>query len=310
MSDFSLTDLIPAALREQLQRLNPLEYWAQLVEQAVAEPAFQMDPEYLRALLPYMKLFADYFDAEVRDLHRVPNEGGALLVANHSGGLMTPDTSAVWAAWYEERGYQRPLIGLGFDMAFTVPVMGEIMRKIGQVPASNQNADEALRRGLPVLVYPGGDHELLRPWSDRNRIVFSGRKGFVRLALRNRVPVVPVVGHGGHDAIFVLTRGEGLARALGTDRLRLGSLPIIWQLPWGLSPPIPLYLPLPAKITVQVCEPFDWQAYGPEAADDPEVVDRCYAEVVETMQKTLDQLAEANPYPLMRRMRSLIPALC
>jgi 1-acyl-sn-glycerol-3-phosphate acyltransferase len=302
-----LADLIPTQLREQLERLDPLAHWQGIIAEKLAEPAFQRDPSYLQAIVPYMKLFASYFDAEVRDLDRVPDEGGVLLVGNHSGGGMTPDTSALWATWYEERGYDRPLIGLGFDAAFTIPVLGDVMRKIGQVPASHENAARALGEGLPLLVYPGGDHDLFRPWTERNQVDFAGRKGFVKLALEQQVPVVPVVGHGGHDAVFVLTRGEAIARMLGTDRLRLGAVPIIWQLPWGVSPPIPIYLPLPAKITVQICEPLDWSEYGPDAAENPEVVQRCHDEVIDVMQQTLDRMVEANPYPLLNRIRSWLP---
>lgn len=300
-------DLIPGPLREQLEKLNPIPRMLSSIEENLAEPAFQRDPEYISFILPYMKRFAAYFSASVLDLDRVPEEGGALLVGNHSGGSLTPDTSAIWSAWYEERGLERPLIGLGFDAAFSIPVLGDVMRKIGQVPANHENAARALAEGLPVLVYPGGDKDLFRPWKDRNHIDFYGRTGFVRLALEQQVPVVPVVGHGGHDAIFVLTRGEEIARMLGTDRFRINSLPIIWQLPWGVSPPFPIYLPLPTKITVQICEPIDWSEYGPEAASDPEIVARCYDQVVEVMQKALDELAEANPNPLLSRLRELIP---
>jgi 1-acyl-sn-glycerol-3-phosphate acyltransferase len=302
-----LADLIPTGLRSQLEALNPLSRWAELIEEAVDQPAFQQDPEYLAFIVPYMRLFANYFGAEVRDLHRVPDEGGALLVGNHSGGGLTPDTSALWASWYEERGFERPLLGLGFDAAFTVPIIGDIMRKIGQMPASRDNAGKALDEGLPVLVYPGGDQDLFRPWTERNKIDFHGRTGFVKLALHHQVPIVPVVGHGGHDAIFVLTRGEGIARALGSDRVRLGAVPIIWQLPWGVSPPFPLYLPLPAKITVQVCEPIWFGELGPEAADDTEIVQHCYDEVQNTMQESLDALVEEVPYPLLSGLRSWLP---
>lgn len=302
-----LAGLIPTRLRSGLEALNPLARLAELVEEAVAEPAFQQDPEYLAFIVPYMRLFADYFGAEVRDLHRVPDEGGALLVGNHSGGGMTPDTSAVWASWYEQRGFERPLIGLGFDAAFSVPIIGDIMRKIGQVPASQDNAGKALDAGLPVLVYPGGDQDLFRPWTERNTIDFHGRTGFMKLALRRQVPIVPVVGHGGHECLFVLTRGEGIAKMLGAERFRLGAVPLIWQLPWGVSLPIPFYLPLPTKITVQVCEPIRFDAYGPEAADDPEIVQQCYDEVLHTMRETLEALVEEVPYPLLSGLRSWLP---
>lgn len=297
----------PREVLERLRGLDPLALWAAEVERDRAQPAFQRDPGFLETLVPLMKVFARYFDAEVRDLDRVPTDGAALLVGNHSGGGLTPDTSAFFAAWYEERGFDRPLIGLGFDAAFTIPVIGGVMRRMGQVPANVENAGRALDEGLPVLVYPGGDHELFRPWVDRNRIDLAGRKGFVRLALEKRVPVVPVVGHGGHDSIIVLLRSERLARWFGLHRIRMGNLPVLWQLPWGLSLPGPVYLPLPAKITVQVCEPLDWSGYGPGAADDPNVVDRCYAEITDVMQRTLTGLARENPWPVLSRLRSLLP---
>jgi 1-acyl-sn-glycerol-3-phosphate acyltransferase len=300
-------DWLPAALADGLARLDPLAWWAELVERRRAEPAVQRDPGFLRTLVPLMRLFAAYFDAEVRDLDRVPATGGTLLVGNHSGGGLTPDTSAVFAAWYDQRGYDRPLMGLGFDAAFTVPVIGDVMRRMGQMPASPANAARALDAGLPVLVYPGGDHELFRPWTHRNRIDLAGRKGFIRLALARRVPVVPVVGHGGHETLVVLLRSRRLAQWLGLERIRMGNLPLLWTLPWGLSLPGPLYVPLPAKITVQVCEPLDWTRHGPDAANDPEVVDRCYAEITTVMQATLDALAREHPWPLGSRLRALVP---
>jgi 1-acyl-sn-glycerol-3-phosphate acyltransferase len=287
---------------------NPLALWAGETSRRLEEPAFQRDPRFLETFVPLLTLFARYFDAEVRDLYRVPSDGPALLVGNHSGGGLTPDTSAVFAAWYEQRGLDRPLIGLGFDGAFAIPFLGGVMRRMGQVPASMTNAARALDEGSPVLVYPGGDYDLFRPWVDRNRIDFAGRKGFVRLALAKQVPVVPVVGHGGHDTVIVLLRSERMARWLGLERIRMGYLPIMWQLPWGLSFPTPLCLPLPAKITVQVCEPLDWRAYGPDAARDPAIVDRCYAEITDVMQTALTLLARENPWPVLRRLRSLLRA--
>ena len=136
-------------------------------------------------------------------------------------------------------------------------------------------------------------------------IVFNERKGFIRLALKAGVPVVPVVGHGGHETTFVLTRGERLAKLLSAQRVRMDGAPIMFQVPWGVSLPALPGVPLPARITVQVCEPLDWTRFGPEAVDDPEVLDRCYEEITSVMQATLDALALENPRPLLSRLRSL-----
>jgi 1-acyl-sn-glycerol-3-phosphate acyltransferase len=253
-----------------------------------------------------MELLASYFDAEVRGFDLLPERGPMLLVGNHSGATLTPDTSALIAAWYRERGLDSPLYGLAFDAMFGVPGVGTLMRKIGQLPASMANAAAALERGGAVLVYPGGEHEVFRPWTDRNRIDFDGRKGFVRLALKTQVPVVPVVGHGGHESTIILTRGTRLAELCRLDRLRVTTFPLLLQVPWGLSPAGWPSVPLPAKIVLQLHEPLDWSGYGTDAADDPHVVDQCYDEITELMQDTLSELARERPYPLASRVASLV----
>jgi 1-acyl-sn-glycerol-3-phosphate acyltransferase len=193
------------------------------------------------------------------------------------------------------------LLGLAFDGVYGVPGWRELMQKIGQMPASMDNAEAALNDGCSVLLDPGGSYEVFRPWKDRNRVVFNGRKGFIRLALQAGVPVVPVVGHGGHETTIVLTRGERFAKLLGLDRVRMDGAPLLFQLPWGISSPALPGVPLPAKITVQVCEPLDWSRFGPEGADDPEVLEQCYQEITSIMQVTLDTLAIENPRPLASR---------
>lgn len=272
----------------------------ELMRAGVDSSIDEFDPEFLERLLPLMEKYTSWFDAEVVGFDRLPpkDEEPFLLIGNHSGGALTPDTSAFFCAWYRERGIENPFVGLAFNLAFAIPQMGRFFRRIGEVPASMKNAEAALAAGYPVLVYPGGDFDTYRPWTERNKIDFDGRKGFIRLALRQGVKVVPVVSHGGHHTLFVVTRGEGLARRMGLERLNTKIFPFAVG-PIGVTPaligPQP---PLPAKITVDVGEPFDWTARGPEAADDDEFVDACYDEVVTTMQATLDALVAEHPLPL------------
>jgi len=274
--------------------------WAETTEAHLQEPAQQFDPEFMRKLVPKMELFASYFGAEVRGMDRVP-QSPVLLIGNHSGGIITPDTSAVYAAWYRTRGFEDPLMGLAFDGIYGLPGWRELMRKIGQMPASMDNAQAALGKGCSVLLYPGGTYEVFRPWRDRNRIVFHGRKGFIRLALEAGIRVVPVVGHGGHETTIILTRGERFAKLLSLDKVRMDGVPLLFQLPWGISTPAMPGIPLPAKITVQVCDPLDWSHFGPESAGDSEVLEQCYQEITSIMQSTLDALAIENPRPLLSR---------
>jgi 1-acyl-sn-glycerol-3-phosphate acyltransferase len=291
---------------DRFRELDLISLWAATTEREIRREPFQRDVAFLRGLLPFMKLMGRYFDAEVQGLEHLPARGPVLLVGNHSGGVLTPDTSAVLAAWYRHFGLERPLIGLAFNAAFGIPGFRSLMRKMGEVPASRANASRALKAGHGVLVYPGGDHELFRPWTERNRIDFGGRMGFVEMALRQRVPVVPVVSHGGHDTTLILTRGEWLSRWFGTERIRTRAFPLALQLPWGLSTAGVPGIPLPAKITIRMLPPMRWSSHPARAADDPKIVRRCFREITGVMQATLTGLAEERPYPVLSRLASLL----
>ena len=174
-------------------------------------------------------------------------------------------------------------------------------RRAGAVEAGREEAEAILRGGGILIDYPGGDYEVFRPWRERNRITFGDRIGFIRLALRTQVPVVPAVSVGAHETLIVLARGEWVAKRLGLDRrFRLKVWPLVLGPPFGVVPGgIPTW-PLPAKITVELCEPIDWSSkYGPEAAEDEAIVRNCYQELTTTMQTTLDRLAAERRFPIL-----------
>jgi len=175
------------------------------------------------------------------------------------------------------------------------------MARAGAIEAGPTDAEAILRAGNILLVYPGGDHEVFRPWRDRNRIQFAGRRGFVRLALRAQVPVVPAVSVGAHESLVVVARGERLARMLRLDRtLRVTVMPLSLGPPFGIAPGGMPTFPLPAKITTELCDPIDWTArYGPDAADDEDVVTACYEEITTVMQSVLDRLAGERRFPVL-----------
>jgi hypothetical protein len=129
--------------------------------------------------------------------------------------------------------------------------------------------------------------------------VFSGHTGFVRLALRTGVPVVPVVAYGSHHAAVVLSRGERIARALGLHRLRIKVFPIHLG-PFGVTSILTPPLPMPAAVTVEFMVPVDWSALGPDGADDEAVVGACYKEITSARQATLDRLHAEHPHPVLR----------
>ena len=243
------------------------------------------------------------FTPDVRGAHHIPPTGPVLIVANHSCVIYMPDAAVVADAVAHRRGVDRPTYGLAYDLLFAAPVLGSVIRRLGLLPASPSAATRALSENAALLVFPGGDHDACRPWSERDRIEFGHHQGFVRLALRTGVPVVPAVAHGAHHGMLILARGEPLARALGLPTVRVKVLPLAWS-PLGPVPILPPP-PLPTHVIVEFLEPLDWSRYPPSAADDPTVVDACYDEITQLMQSCLDRLATENPHPVTTGLMTL-----
>lgn len=257
----------------------------------------ERDPDYIRETLPGLWMLASYyFRADVRGLQQIPAEGPVLLVGNHSGGNLTPDTHVFTLAFTTYFGVERRFFQLAHNLVLAMPGLGNL-RKYGTVAASPQNAEKALDTGAALLVYPGGDYEVHRPTWDSAKVDFDGRQGWIRLALRNNVPIVPVVSIGGQETALFLSRGERLARLFGLDRLlRLKVLPISIALPWGINIGDFLgHFPLPAKITIQVLDPID---VGEEFGSSPDL-DEVYDEILGRMQATLTALAEERRLPVI-----------
>jgi 1-acyl-sn-glycerol-3-phosphate acyltransferase len=257
----------------------------------------ERDPDYIRENLPWLWLLASlWFRGEVRGLGNIPDSGPVLLVGNHSGGNMTPDTIVFTLAFSTYFGVERHFYQLAHNLVLSLPTLG-FLRKFGTVAASPENARRALGSGAALLVYPGGDVEVHRPSWERNRVDFDGRMGFIRLAIEEDVPIVPVVSIGGQETALFLSRGERLARLLALDRIfRLKVLPISLAVPWGLNVGDMLgHIPLPAKITVEALPAIDLRAeFGPEPSPD-----EVYDHLIRVMQDTLDALASERRFPVI-----------
>jgi 1-acyl-sn-glycerol-3-phosphate acyltransferase len=239
----------------------------------------------------FHRILEGYFRAEVRHLDRIP-PGPALYVANHSGGIPTFDSFVFGCVLYRERGRGDLPYGLGHDM-IDWPVFNQIVVPLGAVRASHENAHRLFAAGRKVMVYPGGDCDDMRPWRHRYRIVFGGRTGYIRLALRESVPIVPIVCAGGHNTLIVIDDLRWLARGLRLNKLlRTEVWPLVLSIPWGLTlGVVPAYIPFPAKFLMEAGAPITFDRTGPEAAADPAYVRHC-ADIVEAdMQNTITRLA-------------------
>jgi len=261
------------------------------------------NPDTIRSLLPYVEWFYQhYFRVTTDGWEHIPDRP-VLFVGSHNGGLASPDTHMFMVDWFRRFGPERPAYGLMHPNAWAVyPDLAKLAAQMGAVQAHPKMAIAAFQQGASVLVYPGGAQDVFRPHHQRHQIVFHGRKGFIKLALREQVPIVPLVSTGAHDTLYVLGDCYQQVRQLhdwGILPWIFGIDPEVFPIylgwPWGLSlGPLP-NIPWPHPIHTRVCPPIEFDRSGREAAKDSNYVDQCYHQVKTQMQQALDRLVEKKP---------------
>jgi len=233
-------------------------------------------------LMPLARpLFERYFRVEVRGIDNIPAEGGALLVANHSGTIPV-DAVMTGLAVLDHHPAHRHIRMLAADLVFTLPFIAPLARKGGHTLACNPDAERLMSSGELVAVWPEGFKGIGKPFSDRYRLQRFGRGGFVTAALRTGVPIVPCSIIGAEEIYPIIGNAKSLARLFG-----LPYLPITPFFPW--LGPIGA-LPLPSKWIIEFGEPVLTADYGAAAADDPMLVFNLTDQVRETIQQTLYRL--------------------
>ncbi|MDQ6649136.1 MAG: acyltransferase family protein [Actinomycetota bacterium] len=267
-------------------------------ERANAWSLDDVDPAFQNRLLTIWKPIMDhYFRMEIGGWERLP-PAPSLLIGVHASGLLPIDAYLTGFQWYRHFGADRPLHGTAHDVLMSLPGWGAFMRKIGTVPASAESISTTLGAGHDVILWPGGDLDALRPWTQRDQVVLGGRSGFIKLAIRTGVPIVPVATTGGSDTLIMLTGGRGLAKRLRVDRvLRAKTMPIALGFPLGVAPGVVPQLPLPAKIRTEFCEPVELSD-DPERAGDDDYVQSKYDEVEAALQAGMARLAKKRRFPI------------
>jgi 1-acyl-sn-glycerol-3-phosphate acyltransferase len=228
-----------------------------------------------------------WFRVEVEGIDHVPEEGGALLVSNHSGAL-PPDAPMIMQAIRHEHPRPRPLYMLGEHWFKGYPGVSMLVAKMGLVPAHPANAQRLLHdeRRL-AIVFPEGQKGSRKLFWQRYRLRRFGRGGFVRTAIRAGVPIVPIAVVGAEEAMPIFAHVPLLQRLTG-----LIYFPINHAFPhFGLAASL-MYMP--AKFRIRFLEPIDLSRYGPEDADDVGLVQGLAEEIRGSIQAELNSLLMAR----------------
>lgn len=241
---------------------------------------FGFDRKFTERIRPFFEfLYTVWWRVETTGLENVPAEGAGLLVANHSG-VLPYDGIMVNLAVRHEHPARREVRMLALDMFALLPFLAPLLSRTGAVRANQENGERLLRKGELVGVFPEGVKGVGKRFADRYKLARFGRGGFVRLALRTGAPIVPCAVVGAEEIHPALAKADWIGRPLG-----LPYLPITPTFP-ALGP-LGL-LPLPSKWSIDFADPLPMGEYGPEAADDPILVNRLSEQVRQQIQGMLD----------------------
>ena len=238
------------------------------------------DAKFADTIRPFFEfLYTLWWRVEATGVLNVPAIGPGLIVANHSG-VLPYDGMMVKLAVRHEHPARRECRMLALDMFALLPFFAPLLAKNGEVRASQENGERLLRQGHLVGVFPEGVKGVGKPFKERYKLARFGRGGFVRLALRTGAPLVPCAIVGSEEIHPMIGKADFLGRPFGFPYFPLTpTWP--WLGPLGL-------VPLPTKWSIDFADPIPLSEYGPEAADDPILVNRISEDVRSTIQRILD----------------------
>lgn len=223
-------------------------------------------------------LYERYFRVRTYGVDRVPGEGAALLVSNHSGSVPLDAVMMQYAVAVEHPN-ERLVRNVGADLVWRLPLIGPLARKSGNVVACDEDALELIRRGELVGVFPEGYKGTGKGWRERYKLQRFGRGGFVELALKTRTPIVPVAIVGAEEAFPMIANAKLLAKTLGFPYFPITpTFPLLG--PAGL-------LPLPSRWAIEFGEPIPMDDYPEDAAEDAMLVFDLTDRIRDTIQQML-----------------------
>ena len=242
-------------------------------------------------------VYEHYYRVTTDGWEQIPTDEPVMLVGSHNGGIAAPDLHMMLYDWCRCFGPERPLYGLMHPSVWRAfPAVAHRATQMGAVRAHPRMAIAALNHRASIGVYPGGIQDVFRPYTMRHKIYFHNRKGFIKLALKKAVPIVPMISYGAHSTLMVLAdiypqvrylHENGMPWLNGVDP---EVFPIYLGLPWGIAVgPLP-HIPLPVKLHTRICAPIRFDRYGPETLRDKAYIDACYQKVSAQMQQALDDL--------------------
>lgn len=238
---------------------------------------FGFEPDFLKYVVPFAEfLYRRYFRAEVFGIDNIPDSGPVLLISNHTGQIPL-DGFLIGCALLFDKYPARMVRSMVEHWVPTLPFISWFMARAGQVVGTRQNCRILLGRDGCILVFPEGARGINKTYDRAYELAEFGL-GFMRLALENNTPIVPVGVVGGEEQLPTIWNFESLGRMLG-----MPAFPITPT--WPLLGPLG-FLPLPVKYRIHFGEPMHFEG----ASDDEDrVVGAQVAEVRHAIERLVQR---------------------
>ena len=236
-----------------------------------------MNTDHLLRLAPVLAGIRLYHHHSVVGIEHLPEKGPVIIAANHS--LASYDIALLMAGIYENiNRIPRALVD---HLFFKIPGLGSLMEALGSAEGNHDNAVKILEEGNMLVLAPGGMREALRPSREKYKVIWSRRKGFVRLAVETGTPIV-LAACPAADDLYDVYPSHITAWAY-----RAFKIPLFFAKGIGAS-----LLPKPIPLTHYLSEPL----MPPKKAKTDEEfalqVDSFHAKVVARMEKLLTESAK------------------
>ena len=231
---------------------------------------FGLHPSFIHLGLGITRFpYERYFRVQSHGAHHLPDEGAAILAANHSGNLPF-DGMMLWHDVLRQSQPPRVVRGIADHFVPALPFIGTIFARGGMVGGSRGNVRSLLEAGELLMIFPEGTPGIIKPFSKRYQLQ-KFRVGHAELAIRYQVPIIPVGIIGAEEQLPSLFASRRLGKMFGIE-----------------SVPIPIVpFPLPVRYHIYYGEAIHFP-YGSEAADNPEIVSKA----AQTVQDAVDQLVK------------------
>ncbi len=237
----------------------------------------------------YAPIYEKWFRVEWEGLDKIPTDGPALLVANHAAAI--PSDAPVIMHGIETE-LERPVYGLADHLFRTLPVVGTLWSRTGGVLAHPDNAYRLLReQGQLVLVFPEGSKGPAKHYSQRYRLRRFGRGGFVEIAMRAGVPVIPIAVVGAEESMPIALNSATIAKTFGLPYFPVTANQLL------LGPLLGSVAYFPAKFKLRVLDPITFDV-------EPDQERYSKSRIMDEAEH-IRELIQAELYDMLRTRRSV-----